>query len=59
MTTPEPHQLISLAQAVFGDEHLAYQWMNEPVPALGDQKPADLMNTAEGRQWVLSVLQKI
>ena len=31
-------------------------WINSPVPALGGQRPIDLMQTPEGRELVASIL---
>jgi putative toxin-antitoxin system antitoxin component (TIGR02293 family) len=32
------------------------QWLDEPLPALGGERPADLMDTAEGRGLVSNLL---
>jgi putative toxin-antitoxin system antitoxin component (TIGR02293 family) len=34
------------------------EWVQTPVPALGDRKPAELLDTAVGAQEVLKVLQQ-
>lgn len=47
------------AEAVWGGKESAQQWLHEPVPALGNEVPIDLMDTFEGRKWVREVLRKI
>lgn len=34
------------------------EWVQTPVPALGDRKPAELLDTAVGAQEVLKILQQ-
>ena len=36
-----------------------YQWIEEPVPALGGRKPSALLDTKEGQQIVSSLLDSI
>lgn len=43
---------------VFEDERLADDWLQADVPALRG-RPIDLMDTAEGRSWVLDTLERI
>jgi len=40
-------------------ETLAQTWLKSAVPALGEEKPADLFDSWEGRRWLLSVAKKI
>ena len=35
------------------------RWLNEPVPALGGIRPADLMDTLEGRDLVSTTLARL
>lgn len=44
------------AVAIFEDKDLAAEWMNTEIPALGGQKPLELMDSFEGRRWVTRVL---
>lgn len=32
------------------------QWLNEPLPALGNERPADFMDTVEGQELISSLL---
>jgi len=38
---------------------LALEWLRNPVPALGGEKPSNLLDTFEGRRWIAQVLNKI
>ena len=44
---------------LFGDVESAKEWLNTSVPALKGEKPISLLDTYEGRRWVLQVLRKI
>ena len=35
------------------------EWLEAPMPALSGKAPFDLMDTAEGRNMVLNLLEKI
>ena len=43
---------------VFESEQLANDWLQADVPALRG-RPIDLMDTAEGRRWVMDTLERI
>ncbi len=47
------------ASRVWNDIDLARTWLNTPVSALAGEKPIDLFDTFEGRNWVRQVLRKI
>ena len=40
----------------FDAAHWLGRWLDEPLPALGGQRPADFMDTAEGRELVSRLL---
>ena len=42
-----------------GDIDQVKEWMRTPVTALAGEKPHDLFDTFEGREWIASVLRKI
>lgn len=44
---------------IWGDHDTAREWLHSPVPALVGERPVDLFDTFEGRQWVRQVLRKI
>lgn len=44
---------------IWGDHDTAREWLHAPVPALVGERPVDLFDTFEGRQWVRQVLRKI
>lgn len=52
-------RVLSSCFAVWESPALAKQWMRSGVPALGDESPVSLLDTHEGRRWVMDVLQKI
>lgn len=52
-------RLLKKSNEVWEDENLSLVWLNSPVPALGGQKPRELIDTFEGRRWVMKVLSKI
>ena len=41
------------------DRALLQRWLDSPIPALGGHKPAELMDTAEGRQLLLRNLAQV
>jgi putative toxin-antitoxin system antitoxin component (TIGR02293 family) len=47
------------AVEVWESSDLALEWFQSPVPALGGEKPCDLLDTFEGRRWIAQVLNKI
>lgn len=52
-------RLFAEAERVWGSLGTAETWLNTPVPALAGERPLDLFDTFEGRQWVREVLRKI
>lgn len=48
-----------LAADIFGSLELARDWMNTPIPALGGEVPATLLDTNAGREMVRVALRKI
>jgi putative toxin-antitoxin system antitoxin component (TIGR02293 family) len=52
-------RLLKKSNEVWEDEGLSLSWLDSPVPALGGQKPRDLIDTFEGRRWIMTVLSKI
>jgi len=52
-------KVLSLCFVVWESPVLAGQWLKNEVPALGDESPVSLLDTHEGRRWVMDVLQKI
>ncbi|MBK1736039.1 hypothetical protein CKO15_12280 [Halorhodospira abdelmalekii] len=52
-------RLLRQAADVWESYDLAMQWFKSPVPALGDERPLDLIDTFEGRRWISQVLNKI
>jgi putative toxin-antitoxin system antitoxin component (TIGR02293 family) len=52
--------VISKALELFGgDRAIVDDWMTRRIPALGDQRPIDLMTKATGRKLVLDTLGRI
>jgi putative toxin-antitoxin system antitoxin component (TIGR02293 family) len=45
--------------AVWESPSLAKEWLKRDIPALGDESPVSLLDTQEGRRWVMAVLRKI
>lgn len=52
-------RLILQADKTWESKDLAIQWLNSPIPALGDEKPLAFFDTFEGRRLVSQVLTKI
>ena len=52
-------RVLSLSISVWESQDLAAQWLKSPVPALTDLPPMSLMDSFEGRRWVMCVLKKI
>lgn len=52
-------RLIRHAAEVWESKDLAREWLNSPVPALGGERPINLIDTFEGRRWISQVLNKI
>lgn len=51
-------KIYNRACQVFETEKLANDWLQADVPALRG-RPIDLMDTAEGRRWVMDTLERI
>ncbi len=51
--------MIAEAIRIWDDEATALLWLNTPIAALAGDKPIDLFDTFNGRQWVLEVMTKI
>ena len=47
------------ALEVFSNKDKATRWMREPNPALGDNRPIDLVATNDGYETVMDVLVRI
>lgn len=47
------------AVEILGNTDTARAWLHTPVPALAGERPTDLFDTFEGREWVRQVLRKI
>lgn len=43
----------------FNAAHWLAQWLNEPLPALGNEKPAAFMDTVEGQEMISNLLLKM
>lgn len=52
-------RLFAEAQRIWGGLDTAGAWLDTPIPALAGERPLDLFDTFEGRQWVREVLRKI
>lgn len=51
-------RIYSRACQVFETETLASDWLQAGIPALRG-RPIDLMDTAEGRHWVMDTLERV
>jgi putative toxin-antitoxin system antitoxin component (TIGR02293 family) len=47
------------ALQIWNDGDTAKIWLNTPIPALAGEKPVNLFDTFEGRNWVRQVMRKI
>ncbi len=52
-------RLYSQAVSTFGDIEKAKHWIDTPLPALSGEKPEEMFDTFEGRNWVSRILRKI
>lgn len=52
-------RVFAQALKIWGDADTAKTWLNTSVPALAGDKPVNLFDTFEGRNWVRQVLHKI
>ena len=43
----------------FDAAHWLSQWLEQPVPSMGNAKPADYMDTLEGQSLVSSLINKM
>lgn len=47
------------ALEVFEDHDMALEWMDTTIPVLDGNTPNSLMDTCEGRNWILTTLERI
>ncbi|CCH01054.1 hypothetical protein FAES_3045 [Fibrella aestuarina BUZ 2] len=65
LTPDETEKAISLSEVyakgvdVFRNEADFEEWLQMKIPALADQRPADLLNSMLGRRYVLDELNRI
>lgn len=52
-------QVNDLATQVFGSRGAAQEWLQRPAMALEQRAPAKLLETAQGRQVVYTLLQQL
>lgn len=53
-------ELLDYAKTVFNDEHDKLErWLFKPNTSLGEETPASLLNTQEGRELVKDCLDKL
>ena len=52
-------RVLLLSISVWESKDLAVLWLKSPVPALTDLTPMSLMDSFEGRRWVVSVFERI
>lgn len=52
-------RLLLKAMHVFGDQERASEWLQTPVPALGNARPYEVIDSFEGRKWIDQVLTQI
>lgn len=52
-------RLLLKAANIFGDQERASEWFQAPVPALGNARPYEVIDTFEGRKWIDQVLAQI
>ena len=52
-------RLLLKAVHLFGDQERASEWLQTPVPALGNARPYEVIDTFEGRKWIDQVLTQI
>ncbi|PTB91050.1 hypothetical protein C9993_12905 [Marinobacter sp. Z-F4-2] len=52
-------RVLSYCVSVWEPRDEAVEWLSHPVHALADQVPMSLLDTFEGRRWVMEVLYKI
>lgn len=52
-------RLYRQASRVFGGIEKAKEWVKTPLPSLAGDKPENLFDTFEGRNWVSQTLRKI
>tara|TARA_R110001599_G_scaffold160098_1_gene347752 strand:+ start:157 stop:591 length:435 start_codon:yes stop_codon:yes gene_type:complete len=52
-------RVLSVCFSVWESQALGKAWLGCHVPALGEETPLSLMDTHEGRCWLMEVLRKI
>jgi Protein of unknown function (DUF2384). len=46
-------------EAFDGDAELAESWLNQPIKAIGNEKPIDLMNSLERIRILRGIIKKL
>jgi putative toxin-antitoxin system antitoxin component (TIGR02293 family) len=52
-------EVVTLGDEVFDSREHFILWLNTPSPALGDEKPIDLLDSSYGKDLVMAELQRI
>ncbi|WP_412537079.1 antitoxin Xre/MbcA/ParS toxin-binding domain-containing protein [Marinobacter sp. MIT932201] len=52
-------RVLKAGEATWGSQEKSIEWLVSSVPALADNSPLNLMDTFEGRRWVMQTLRKI
>lgn len=52
-------ELYDVARQIFGGQELAEEWMTSRIPAIGNQRPSDLVDTFRGRSLIRNALLMI
>lgn len=52
-------RILARCVTVWESRDQAVKWLSRPIPVLDDQAPVTLLDTFEGRRWVMEVLCKI
>lgn len=52
-------RVLNQAAKVWESLEMAIEWLNSEVPALANQVPIELFDTAEGRRWISQVLTHV
>lgn len=52
-------EVVSLGDTIFNSREHFNIWLNTPSPALGDEKPIDLLDSSYGKDLVMAELQRI
>ena len=57
--TTSQAEILAKGITLFGDIDKVREWMKKKNPALEGQKPITLMDTAEGRETVLLIMEQL